>query len=204
MSRQLAVAAFAVVLIADSAGGQGVRGLDVNETRKVRFGIGGGATIPRTNPAFQDVLTGSTGQAYVLLRVSPTFPAIRIGADFSRMKFGDPSGAIGNEPVGSTRTQLGGIASLRFDLAPGPVRPYLLAGVGAFNLRDVIDENGSLDAEALSSTQVGFDAGAGLSFRMGRIAGFVETRVQNLYTRTRGLIDTKSIQSFPITFGVIF
>lgn len=204
MSCQRAVAGIAVLLIAGSAQAQNMNGSDFNQTRKVQFGIGGGAIVPRTNARFQDVLTGATGQAYLLLRLAPGLPALRVGADFSRMKFGDPINSIVGSPIGATRTQLGGIASLRFDLLPGPVRPYVLAGVGAFNIRDALDSSGNVTEDSFKSTQIGFDGGAGLSFRMGRISGFVETRIQNVYTKAQGLIDTKSIQAFPVTFGLIF
>ncbi len=198
------IAAVFVVALVQSAGlsAQGMMGSESN-TRAVQFGIGGGAVVPRTNARAQDVLAGSAGQAYLLVRLAPGFPSLRIGADFARMKFGDPRSGFGEAALGSTRTQLGGIASLKFDLLPGPVRPYVLAGVGAFNIQDAL-KSGTLDASTLSSTQIGVDGGAGLSFRMGRIAGFIEARIQNVYTKQQGLIDTKSIQAFPITFGVIF
>jgi opacity protein-like surface antigen len=178
--------------------------VDYNQTRRVQIGIGGGAIIPRTEARFQNVLTGATGQAYLLLRLAPGLPALRVGADFARMNFGDPRTGFENQNLGLTRTQLGGIASLRFDLLPGPVRPYLLAGVGAFNIRDALDDDSNLTADSFTATRIGIDGGAGLSFRMGRISGFIETRIQNVYTKDQGLINTKSIQAFPVTFGLVF
>lgn len=203
MLRRVAVIAVASALLHSTATAQGMPGAEFN-TRAVQFGIGGGAIVPRTNARYQDVMTGATGQAYLLIRVAPGFPALRIGADFSQMKFGSAATGFAQSPLGTTRTQLGGIASLRFDLLPGPVRPYILGGVGAFNIRDAIDPNGNVSASSFSETKVGLDGGVGLSFRMGRISGFLESRIQNVYTKEQGLIDTKSIQAFPITFGLIF
>jgi opacity protein-like surface antigen len=173
--------------------------------RRVQVGLGGGVVVPRNNPNAQEVLKGASGQAFVLLQIAPGFPPLRFGADFSRMKFGEVQRGASGGSVGSTRTQLGGIASMRFDLLPGPVRPYVLAGVGAFNIREAIAAaalGGSV--ETLTSTKVGLDGGAGLSFRMGRISGFLESRFQNVYTRDAGLINPKSIQSIPVTFGIVF
>ena len=34
--------------------------------------------------------------------------------------------------------------------------------------------------------------------------GFAETRLQNVYTKEKGLVDTKSIQSFPVSVGIVF
>ncbi len=123
MSRRIAVFGIVSLSVATAVHGQGFGGRDYNDDRPVQFGIGGGAIIPRTNARAQDVLTGATGQAYLLLRIAPGFPALRIGADFSRMKFGDPRAGAATTTLGSTRTQLGGIASMRVDLLPGPVRP---------------------------------------------------------------------------------
>ncbi len=204
MYRRLAGAGLSSFLVATSLAAQGMQMQDAGATRAIQFGIGGGAIVPRTNARFQEVLTGATGQAYLLIRIAPGFPALRVGADFARMRFDDPTTGTQSVPVGSTRTQLGGIASLRIDLLRGPVRPYVLAGVGAFNIKDVIDPTVAAVASSLSSTQVGIDGGAGLSFRLGRISGFVETRLQNIYTQQQGLIDTNSIRNFPITFGVLF
>ena len=50
----------------------------------------------------------------------------------------------------------------------------------------------------------GLDGGPGISFKLWSIEGFLESRIQNVYTKTRGLIDQKQIQSFPVTFGFVF
>ena len=202
MLRRLAVVAVAAAVAVSTLAAQGLREAEYSQ-RRLQIGIGGGAIVPRTEARFQEVLTGATGQAYLLLRIAPGLPALRIGADIARMKFGKARSGFGEERLGTTRTQLGGIASLRIDLLPGPVKPYILAGVGAFNIRDAL-MNGSARDSTFSTTKIGVDGGAGLSFRMGRIAGFVETRIQNVYTKDQGLINTKSIQAFPITFGLIF
>ena len=202
MLRRLAVVAVAAAVAVSTLAAQGLREAEYSQ-RRLQIGIGGGAIVPRTEARFQEVLTGATGQAYLLLRIAPGLPALRIGADIAHMKFGKARSGFGEATLGSTRTQLGGIASLRIDLLPGPVKPYILAGVGAFNIRDAL-MNGSARDSTFSTTKIGVDGGAGLSFRLGRIAGFVETRIQNVYTKDQGLINTKSIQAFPITFGLIF
>lgn len=203
MRRGLFVCALSALTTARIAGAQSIPpGTELNSHR-VQLGIGGGAVVPLTDARYQDVLAGANGQAYLLIRLIPGFPALRIGADYARMKFGKPTGTISGVPEGSTRTQLGGIASLRFDLLPGAVRPYVLAGVGAFNIRDALANGGSLQT-TLSSTQFGLDGGAGLAVRLGRISAFLESRIQNVYTKQAGLIDTKSIQAIPVTFGLAF
>jgi hypothetical protein len=204
MVRCAARLTLATALTATAVAAQNIPATAMTSSRPVQFGIGGGAIVPRNNAKVQDILTGATGQAFLLVQIAPGFPALRIGADFARMSFGKPQQGVVGVPDGSTRTQLGGIASLRFNLLPGPVKPYVIAGVGAFNIRDAIANVAQTGTASVSSTQFGIDGGGGVSFRMGRISGFVETRIQNVYTKGTGVIDTKSIQAFPITFGLMF
>jgi hypothetical protein len=204
MRRAAASVAFALVAATSAVQGQGLGDPGFETGNRTRFGFGGGVVVPRTKARFQDLLTGATGQAFVLVRFAPGLPSLRIGADFSRMTFSDPVAGAAGSIFGTARSQLGGIMSLRFDLAQGPVRPYLLAGVGAFSTRDEVYVVGSLSGgTAISSSDVGVDGGAGVSFRLGRINGFVETRIQNVYAK-EGFINTKSILAIPVTFGLIF
>jgi hypothetical protein len=204
MRRTFFGALLSLAVLSNSARAQG-NPSDPNATRRVSFGIGGGAIVPRTNARAQDVLAGAIGQAFMQVRIAPGFPALRFGADFSRMKFGDVQQGTSGVPDGATRSQLAGLASMRFDLIRGPIRPYVVAGVGAFNIRDALAASiAGGSTTTLTSTEFGVDGGAGLSFRMGRISGFLETRLQNVYTKQQGLIDTKSISAFPVTFGLMF
>ncbi len=205
MRRRIASVCFFALCAATVAYGQGMGASDYDAaSRRVQFGFGGGAIVPRSKARFQDVLTGATGQAFLLVRFAPGLPALRIGADYSRMTFGDPVVGAPGSIYGTTRSQFGGIMSLRFELSRGPVRPYLLAGAGAFSIRDEIEVRGSLaGGSAISTTDFGLDGGGGIAFRLGRISGFVETRIQNVYTK-EGFINTKSIQAIPVTFGLIF
>jgi hypothetical protein len=45
--------------------------------------------------------------------------------------------------------------------------------------------------------------GAGLAFTFGRIDAFIEGRVQNVYTRNGGISAKKSIQTAPLSFGIL-
>lgn len=72
--------------------------------------------------------------------------------------------------------------------------------VGGFNVRSALETGGSTSGSKL---QFGVDGGAGLGLKVGSLEAFVEARVQNVYT-DRGAIDTKSIRSVPVTFGVLF
>jgi hypothetical protein len=105
------------------------------------------------------------------------------------------------------RTVLDGVLALKLDLIrTGPIRPYVLAGVGAFNVKDVMSAAAASSSpeQSFRSTNFGIDGGAGVALKLGRIDAFVETRLQNVYTKQHGLVDTKSIRAFPVSFGVTF
>ncbi|MBA3560179.1 MAG: outer membrane beta-barrel protein [Gemmatimonadaceae bacterium] len=95
----------------------------------------------------------------------------------------------------------GSTGGFSVDLIRGPVRPYITAGVGAFNVQTSFD--GAASSRDVSSTKFGIDGGAGLAVQIGRIDAFLEARLQNVYTE-RGLIDQKTIQVIPITVGIVF
>jgi hypothetical protein len=54
-----------------------------------------------------------------------------------------------------------------------------------------------------SQFSFGLDGGAGLAVSIGRLSAFVEGRVQNVYTQ-KGMTNLKSIQSVPVSFGILF
>ncbi|AHG89073.1 hypothetical protein J421_1536 [Gemmatirosa kalamazoonensis] len=188
--------------------------------RPLRLGIAGGVVIPRTGNTARALETGLHGQAFALLKLPGGLPALRLNVDYAHMQFAKPTtGTTGTtaSSVGAldgARTLLDGVAGMRLNLLHGPVRPYVLAGVGAFNVRDALQASATSVAtggttaaaldKTLTSTNFGVDGGAGIAFKLGPIDGFVETRLQNVYTRGKGFVDTKSIQSFPVAFGLTF
>jgi opacity protein-like surface antigen len=174
----------------------------VGSTRLVHIGFGGGVIVPRTGASVNSLKTGTHGQGFLLFQL-PGLPAVRANFDYSKLKFENPTLPGGGTAQDADRTELSGVASMKVDLVRGPVRPYLLAGVGAYNIKDVV-ENASSGPASYSDTNFGLDGGAGIAFKLWSIEGFVESRIQNVYTKTGGLIDQKQIQSFPVTFGFVF
>ena len=168
--------------------------------RLIRIGFGGGVIVPRTGASVNTLKTGAQGQGFLLIQLPGGLPAIRANFDYAKMKFDDAGVGGAND---ADRTQLAGVASLKLDLLRGPVRPYLLAGVGAYNVKDVVRQASSGSA-SYTDTNVGLDGGAGIAFKLWAIEGFAETRIQNVFTKQQGLVDTKSIQAFPVTFGIVF
>lgn len=170
--------------------------------RILRFGFSGGVIVPRTGATIHTLKTGVQGQGYLLLQLPGGLPAIRLNADYAKMNLDSAiSSATGS------RTVLDAVAGLKINLLPGPIRPYVLAGVGAFDVKDIINATSGATGTAattLAALNYGIDGGAGITLKLGPIDAVVETRIQNVWTKKAGLIDTRSIQSFPVSFGILF
>ena len=191
--------ALATGLIAATAGAQGSSG--IAPSKLISIGIGGGVVVPRAANSINDLESGVAGQGFILIRPVPFLPAFRATVDLQKYGFKRPASATNATAIEGDRTVLAGLIGTRIDLLPGPVRPYLTAHLGAFNVKDAIDNPTDQD---LSQTNFGVDGGAGLAIRLGPINAFAETRLQNVWTKNKGFVDTKSIQAFPVTFGIIF
>ena len=177
-------------------------------TRPVRFGFGGGVVVPREGASARSLKQGAHGQGFVVFQLPGGLPALRANVDFARMRL-QPGSVPPVTPLPGTtpptqeetvRSMLAGVASLKFDLLRGPVRPYVLAGVGGFRFQD--EQQNGLTDDSRTQVDFGVEGGAGLSIRLGPIDAFAETRLQNVYTRRKGLIDTRSVRAFPVTFGI--
>ena len=156
-------------------------------------GVGGGASIPTGNGG-NTVKTGYNGQAYALVQL-PGFLALRFNFGYQKFEYQN----VLNAPSGAQEI-LSGVGGLQINLLHGPVRPYLTAGVGAFDLRGLSDSSQGSQA---SKINFGIDAGAGLALALGRVSAFVEGRVQNVYTKDGGFIKSaKQINVVPVTFGL--
>jgi hypothetical protein len=160
------------------------------------LGFGGGVTVP--TGAYKDaVKSGFNGQTYVLVHLGP-LPALRFNLAFQKFNYKDALGLTG----GGTSAILSGTGGLQINLLRGPVRPYITAGLGAFDVRSTVD---SVSGTTQSKVNFGIDGGAGLAFTLGRhIDAFIEGKVQNVYTRNGGFTSSKSIQTVPVTFGILF
>ena len=174
--------------------------------RPIQVGFGGGVIVPREGASFRELKNGTQGQGFILVRLPAGLPPLRFNLDYQRMKFEratprSPGSAL-LDTAEAERTTIAGVGGIRLDLFPGPVRPYVLAGVGAFSVKDALEQSGT--TRDFSNVNFGLDGGAGLAILLGPISGFVEARLQNVYTKQEGLIEAKSIKNIPVTFGLVF
>ena len=86
---------------------------------------------------------------------------------------------------------------------PGPVRPYIMAGVGAYNFKT--DVSGIPGATSATDTRFGVSGGGGLVVKMGSVvSAYVEGHIDNVFSDKGGFVNAKQIQVVPVTFGIVF
>ena len=162
-------------------------------THVISIGFGGGVTVP-VSDAKDALKNGVNGEGFLLVHLGP-LPALRFNLGYQRF---DYKSAL-ELPDGHAQI-LSGVGAISLDLLRGPIRPYILAGIGAFNVKNVADD---ASGESTSKTHFGIDGGAGLALQFGRVGAFVEGKVQNVYTNDTGLISAKNIRSVPVSFGIL-
>jgi len=169
--------------------------------RTVSFGIGGGVSVPvkEAERVFQN---GFNGQGFV--RVSLGALPIALRADFTYQNFDLKSVQYNGPTPGSlasgTGTVMSGLANAQLMLWSGHLRPYLIGGLGAYNVKTELD--GAPD-QSQSDTKFGVNGGGGVQIDLSGFNLYAEARVDNVFTE-KGLIDTDQIQVVPVTFGIVF
>jgi hypothetical protein len=170
------------------------------------IGFGGGEVIPTGN-ATQTFDRSFQGQAYIVINLG-ILPELRFNFGYQRLDFKrDFLNSVGI-PTSTTayNSTMTGIAGTRIDLLKLPVRPYLTLGVGAFNVKTVIDTTGTGGHSVTSPAHLNFglDGGAGIAANIGRFEAFTEARVQNVYSNKGFINSAKQIQAVPVSFGLLF
>lgn len=101
---------------------------------------------------------------------------------------------------------LGRIHNLAYSVpVPGPVKPFITAGVGAFKLKSDPDASGVQASE--SDIQSGIDAGIGNKVGLMGLHGFAEGSFESIYTDqgwNSTLTQDVNTQVISVTFGIFF
>ena len=143
---------------------------------------------------------GVNGQGFV--RFNLHFLPIQPRLDFTFSSLDFDEAKVGFTGTGQV---MAGLANLQMYLVQsGPIRPYIVAGVGAYNIKTETDATALLEATESSDTKFGVNGGAGLVIKLGSaVSLYAEGRVDNVYT-DKGFIDTDQIQVVPLSFGLVF
>jgi opacity protein-like surface antigen len=121
---------------------------------------------------------------------------------FSKFDLSDAALSTSGPGTTSGDTQmLAGLADARVEVFHmGPIHPYLTVGLGAYNLKTELESGGT--SESSSDTEFGINGGGGLALVFGRLSLYAQGRVDNVYTKSGGVIDKDAIQFVPVTFGL--
>jgi len=189
------------LLLALVAFGSAAQAQDLMPTpsdRLVTFALGGGVSVP-VSDAKDAFKNGFNGQGFVRLNlhqlpISPRLDFTYQSFDLKSAKLVAPAG--GGTPSGTGKV-FAGVANVQVPLMKGPIQPYVVAGLGAYNLST--DVNGS----SSSKTQFGVNGGLGATLKVKTVSLYAEGRIDNLFT-SNGPVNTKNIQLIPVTFGIMY
>ena len=85
------------------------------------------------------------------------------------------------------------------------MRPYITASLGAFHVKGEADSSGV--SVSNTQTRFGIDGGVGVKLGLGHAHGFVEARLENVYTEAGwnpAVSSLKNARFIPVTFGLSF
>jgi hypothetical protein len=172
------------------------QGPPVESSRLLSFGLGGGVSVP-VSDAKDAFKNGVNGQGFVRLNLAAL--PIRPRLDFTFQKFDRKSVSVTGPaiPNAGTSSVLAGVANIQVPLHRGTIEPYVVVGLGAYNVKS------DSASTSTSKTQFGVNGGAGLVVRLGIVSLYLEGRIDNVYSNS-GVIDTKTIQVVPVTFGLVY
>ena len=163
--------------------------------RFVSFGIGGGMSVP-VSDASDAFKNGFNAQGFIRFN-PPMLPVIpRLDLNYSRFDLNDAQTLVPG--MGQI---VSGLANIQVYVLPvGPIRPYVIAGLGAYGIKTATEGPGGI---AKSDIRFGINGGGGVTMKLGSFSAYVEGRVDNVYTDS-GVIDASKVQVVPVTFGIVF
>jgi opacity protein-like surface antigen len=170
------------------------------ETGKMlQLGIGGGISLPvsDTKDAFKDGF-----HIRGILEVKPPMFPLGLRGALGYQKFD-----LSHAPAGTTGSGniLSGLGGITLGMWLGPLRPYVTAGLGAFRVETKVDSTGT--EGSTHQTKFGIDGGAGVQFKLASLKGFLEGRIENVYTDQgfdTSIFKKNSTRIIPVTFGLMF
>lgn len=180
MSRSTtAVGSLALVLLVVPAAGRA-------QAMQPHFGVGAGLTFPTGDyhadaaAAGEGFAAGWQGMALVEFTLPASQVELRVDGTYGRnhandKRTADLTGAFG-VPVDEKTRLLSGNADVVYEFRPSSVvKPYVLAGIGVYSVKlsIIFSSGGGRDA---SLTKVGWNAGGGIRYGVGRANLFLEAR----------------------------
>lgn len=134
---------------------------------------------------------------------APLLPVkLRIDGSYNRFGISEDLG-----DVDANYQILAGTANAVFALpTPGPIQPYLLAGVGVYNAK--LSGDDVPEGEEVAETKLGINGGVGVNLSLGALQMFGEARIHNIFMSEVEVDDitfeASDIRMVPITVGLRF
>ena len=169
----------------------------VMSSHPVAFGVVGGATLP-TGTLGDIAKTGWHAGGVVEFSV-PMIP-VGLKADVMYHGLGEK-----NDQIGVKTSLITGTVNGMFMVpmsSMGTVKPYVIAGVGAYNLRSKLT-----DGDTQSATKFGINGGAGVEFGLSGLATYIEARyhyIFSAYESNSSYGSGSSASIVPISVGIMF
>jgi outer membrane protein with beta-barrel domain len=157
----------------------------------MKFSAGLGVALPQSDFA-DGVGTGLhiEGMASKRLAASPAF----LRGELGYAHFGEKDNS------GTTSNQIAAALDLGYNFAASSsVKPYILGGLGAYRTALSMDLGAGNATVNDNKTNLGYNAGVGMRFKMGGHVAYIEGRYVD-----QGNWDGAKIASLPIAFGLEF
>ena len=183
------------------------------DSRPVHFGVMGGVSIPLglMSDASQ---TGWNAGALVRIGFPGSPLSVRIDGQWHQLEGNGsrnacPLGVVAGAgfcPQPIDVRVIDGTADIAYTFGHAHPGFYLLAGGGAYGERATTPSSGARG----SATKFGLNAGAGVTFRVGSLGGFLEARYHNIIHGSdvgdfaRRSDKVKSLELVPISLGLTF
>lgn len=164
------------------------------------FGVSAGAAIPTGNAS--DLLkTGYSIDGIVTVRV-PTLP-VSFRGEVGYTRFDVKNELLDSGDKANLRF-ISGVANVVYTFSAGPaavVRPYVIAGVGLYNIRGSAT-SGGVTSTSDTENDFGYNGGIGIEIPLSGITGFGEVRYTSV--STGGSTGGERTNYVPIRFGIRF
>jgi hypothetical protein len=186
MRKLLAICcAAAIGFVAASACGQSASG--------VHFGVAAGAGAPAgdTGDTFE---TGFNGSAFLNWTPAVSPVGLRVEGMYHNMGVESQT-----DPDTGDAEIIAGLAGAVIAPKNGTVKQYAVGGGGVYNVD--VDRLGLVATRGYNETELGWNAGGGVAFPLGKTNVFVEARYHSINTDGR---DVERIQLVPVTVGIVF
>lgn len=161
-------------------------------TRPVSFGVSGGLSLP-VGDTGDGLDAGFNVTGHLMFKpASLTNLGFRLDAAFDRFGYKASDNANFRSISGSANAVYSFPQS-----SPGVIRPYVIGGVGMYNLKTTADAGG-INFGSESVTKVGAQGGVGINFQLSGFTTFLEAKYVNIFT------EGSSTSFIPVTFGIRF